>query len=115
MSMQISQPGEQAVPVAAAAAPRPVQAAAAVVQQVTAAAAKPDAAQVKKAVENLRQATQSAAQNIEFSVDHDTNQTVIRVVDGSTKEVIRQIPTEEVIQIAKSLDRLSGLLLREKA
>lgn len=116
MSMHISQtpPVDAGAP---AAAPRPVQsAAAAVVQQVAAQQAKkPDAAQFQKAVENLQQANQSSSQNLQFSVDNDTHQTVIRVIDGATKEVIRQIPTEEVVQIAKSLDKLSGLLLRDKA
>jgi flagellar protein FlaG len=116
MSMQIAQmPGD--IPVAQVAVPRPVaSAAAAAVQQESAQQAQqPSAEQVKKAVENLKQATQSTAQNLQFSVDHDTNQTVIRVVDGNTNEVIRQIPSEEVLQIAKSLDKLSGLLLKQKA
>lgn len=122
MSMQISQklPADPGVtPSAAVSTPRPVQAAsAAAVQQMehaTQQAAKPSSEQVQKAIENLRQATQSSAQNLQFSVDNDTGQTVIRVVDGGTKEVIRQIPSEEVLHLARSLEKLSGLLLRQKA
>lgn len=122
MSMQISQKlsGEPGVaPSAAVSAPRPVQAAtAAVVQQVEQTAQqaqRPSNEQVQKAVENLRQAVQSSSQNLQFSVDNDTGQTVIRVVDGGTKEVIRQIPSEEVLQLTRSLEKLSGLLLRQKA
>jgi hypothetical protein len=37
------------------------------------------------------------------------------VVDGVTKEVIRQIPNEEVLAIARAMDRLQGLLLKGKA
>lgn len=118
MSMQISQtpPSDPGVAAAAAATPRPIQAAAAAVAQLNAQQqAQPNADQVKKAVENLKQVTQSTSQNLQFSVDRDTNQTVIRVVDGTTNEVIRQIPSEEVLQLAQSIDRLSGLLLRQKA
>ena len=119
MTMQISQtpPSDPRVAAdVATAASRPAQAvAAAVVQQAAEQQAqKPNAEQIQKAMENLKQATQSTAQNLQFSVDRDTNQTVIRVVDGNTNEVIRQIPSEEVLQIAKSLDKLSGLILRQK-
>lgn len=119
MSMQISQklPDSTGVaPSAGAAPPRPIQAAAAAVQQLEKVAAQqPSSEQIQKAMENLKQAIQSSAANLQFSVDSDTGQTVIRVVDGGTKEVIRQIPSEEVLQLAKSLDKLSGLLLKQKA
>jgi len=37
------------------------------------------------------------------------------VVDMATKDVIRQIPTPEVLAIAKALDKLQGLLVKDKA
>jgi flagellar protein FlaG len=37
------------------------------------------------------------------------------VVDSSTDEVIRQIPSDEVIAISRSIDRLQGILLKHKA
>ncbi|WP_022847126.1 MULTISPECIES: flagellar protein FlaG [unclassified Desulfurobacterium] len=40
---------------------------------------------------------------------------VIKVIDTKTKEVIRQIPPEYMIKIAKYIDEITGLLLREKA
>ncbi|WP_456438281.1 flagellar protein FlaG [Desulfurobacterium sp.] len=40
---------------------------------------------------------------------------VIKVIDTRTKEVIRQIPPEYMIKIAKYIDEITGLLLREKA
>lgn len=121
MSMQIPQklPSDPGVsPSAGATAPRPAQAAAsAAVQQLEKLQAQkqPSSEQVQKAVENLRQAVQSSSANLQFSVDGDTGKTIIRVVDGDTKEVIRQLPSEEVLQLAKSLDKLSGLLLKQKA
>ena len=39
----------------------------------------------------------------------------MKVVDASTDEVIRQIPSEEIISIAKALDKLQGLLVEQKA
>ncbi|WP_456465199.1 flagellar protein FlaG [Desulfurobacterium sp.] len=40
---------------------------------------------------------------------------VIKVIDTRTKEVIRQIPPEYMIKIAKYIEEITGLLLREKA
>lgn len=50
-----------------------------------------------------------------FSVDEKSGEHVIKVVDKSTKEVIRQIPSEEAIQIKESIDRFQkGLLVNLK-
>jgi flagellar protein FlaG len=54
---------------------------------------------------------QGRAQSLEFSIDDDSNRTIVKVIDQSTKEVLRQIPTPEALQIAKSIDARSGGLL----
>ncbi len=74
-----------------------------------------DRQQVQEVAHQLRQIAEPVARNLQFSVDGDTGKTVIRVVDSATKEVIRQIPNEEVLAIARAMDRLQGLLLKGKA
>lgn len=76
---------------------------------------QPSSEQIQTAVENLRKAVTPVAQNLQFSVDSDTNKTVITVMDSSTKEVIRQIPSEEILALAKGLDKLQGLLIKRQA
>lgn len=50
-----------------------------------------------------------------FSVDERSGEHVIRVLDKSTKEIIRQIPSEEAIRIKESIDRFQkGLLVNIK-
>lgn len=71
--------------------------------------------QVQEVARQLQQVAAPVARNLQFSVDGDTGKTVIRVVDSATKEVIRQIPNEEVLAIARAMDRLQGLLLKGKA
>ncbi|MBI4996381.1 MAG: flagellar protein FlaG [Rhodocyclales bacterium] len=57
-----------------------------------------------------------ASNNLEFSIDDTTGKTVVRVVDSSTKELIRQIPTEEMLAIARAIDgEIKGLLVRNQA
>lgn len=70
---------------------------------------------VKNAVEKINAAMKALSRNVEFSVDADSNRQVVKVVDQETQEVIRQVPTPEAIEIAKALDRLQGLLIRNKA
>ncbi|NEX62706.1 flagellar protein FlaG [Noviherbaspirillum galbum] len=53
--------------------------------------------------------------NIEFTQDQDTGRTLVKIVDTQTNTVLRQIPSEEAVAIAKELDKLQGLLVREKA
>lgn len=72
--------------------------------------------QVKRAVESVRQMVEATQPNsLLFSVDDDTGKTVVRVADAQTGEIIRQIPSEEMLEIARSLDKLQGMLLHQKA
>jgi len=77
--------------------------------------AAPDRGQVAQAVKDINKAMEDRAQGLEFSVDPDTDRTVVKIIDKQTQDVIRQIPSEETLQIAKSLDKASGLLIRQKA
>lgn len=74
---------------------------------------KPD--EVRESVSKINKTIQNLARNLEFSVDEDTQMNIVKVVDTKTKDVIRQFPSEEVLAIAKALDKLQGLLLKEKA
>lgn len=81
----------------------------------TKAAAQPDHAELSKAMEAVQKQIATVANNLQFSVDGDTGQTVVRVVDVITKEVIRQIPSEEFLALSKNLEKLQGLFLKAQA
>ena len=78
-------------------------------------AAQPDPGEVEGAVGRINDTVQSLVGQLEFSIDTDTQRTVVKVVDTRTKQVLRQFPSEEVLQIAKALDNFTGLLLKDKA
>lgn len=80
-----------------------------------AASREPLRQQVEEAVRHVQEFVQPINQNIEFTLDDDTGKVVVKVVDVATKEVVKQIPSEEMLAIAKALDRLQGLLVRSKA
>lgn len=73
------------------------------------------AERLRSATERINAFVQPVTSDITFSIDEDTGSTVVKVIDRETKDVIRQIPSEEILTIAKALDRLQGLLIRQKA
>jgi len=70
---------------------------------------------VKKAVDDVQKFVSTKNQDILFSIDEDLGKTVVKVVDRGTKELIRQFPSEEMLQIAKALDKIQGLLVKQQA
>lgn len=77
-------------------------------------AAAPDV-DVAQAAQRVEKFVQTLSSDLQFSVDEASGSNVVRVVDRSTQEVIRQIPSEEMLAIARALDRIQGLLIRQKA
>lgn len=73
------------------------------------------AGEVRQALEEIEAAIAPVAQALEFSIDDESGRTVVKVMDTETNEVIRQMPSEEVLAISKALDKLKGLLLRQQA
>jgi flagellar protein FlaG len=73
------------------------------------------ASQLASALQSINKALQDLSPNLEFTVDPDSNRTVVKVLDQQTKEVIRQMPSAEALEISKALDKLQGLLVRQKA
>jgi flagellar protein FlaG len=48
---------------------------------------------------------------LEFDLSDESSRVVTRVIDRESGEVIRQIPTEEVLRIAERLNELQGSLV----
>ena len=69
---------------------------------------------IRAAIEKIEKFIEPATRDITFSIDRDTGINLIRIVDRTSNEVIRQIPGDEVLSIARALDNLQGLLVKEK-
>lgn len=68
-----------------------------------------------KVVERLNNFVQEVQRDLNFSVDKQSGRTVVTVMHSETKEVIRQIPSEEVLDRIHHLDELQGLLFKDHA
>lgn len=79
--------------------------------------AKKDATpvQVEHAVRQVNEALALREVGLQFEVDKDTDIVIVKVVDRSSGEVIRQIPNEEVVRIAKLMSDGNGLLVNHAA
>ena len=75
--------------------------------------------QVVDAVNNITDHIQHLSRSLQFVVDDQTGDTVVTVSDRETGEVVRQIPSEEVMAMARYLaendpDPVRGLLMNSK-
>ena len=71
-------------------------------------------AELKKSVDAINNFINSD-NSVNFSIDHDSGKVVIKIVDSQTNTVLRQIPSVEVLAVAKDLAKLQGLLINDKA
>ena len=71
-------------------------------------------ASLERAAEEINQALNSFT-SLNFQVDRDLDQVVVQVVDRSTGDVVRQIPKAEMVELAKQMHDVKGLLFDVKA
>ena len=69
---------------------------------------------VNEAVEEVNAFMQSMDRNLSFRVDEDLGEPIISVMDLETNEVIRQIPSEELLVIRKKMNDVNGALFDDK-
>lgn len=84
-------------------------------QQASETQAKP-AEKLRQMVDEANEQAQQVRRKLEFSVDDVTSRIVVKVKDSQTDEVIRQIPPEEMMEIARSLsENDSNVLFKDQA
>jgi flagellar protein FlaG len=62
-----------------------------------------DDANLKQAVDDLNGYVQNMQRNLQFSIDKDSGTMVVKVIDSKSEKVIRQMPTEETLRLARTL------------
>lgn len=77
----------------------------------------------ERVVSELQDYVQKAQRNLDFHVDNRTGRVVVKVVDATSDEVIRQIPSEEMLNLSRRIQdfldqqqpEMKGMLLQLKA
>ena len=53
--------------------------------------------------------------SINFALDDSSGRVVVKVTDSGSGDVIRQIPSEEALQMAENLSEVRSLLFKAEA
>ncbi|ASP40996.1 flagellar biosynthesis protein FlaG [Bacterioplanes sanyensis] len=60
--------------------------------------------QVQEAVSRINEYVQQTERTLDFQLDEDSGKTIIRVYDTQSSELIRQIPSELALELARKLN-----------
>lgn len=66
------------------------------------------ASSLEAALESINDSLRAWSTGVRFEMDDDAQRLVISIIDSSTGEVLRQIPSEAVLQVAKMIVKLQG-------
>ena len=69
---------------------------------------------IKEAISKANNKMKVSRTRCEFSNHEETNSVSIKVLDKETQEVIREIPTEEALDMIERMWEIVGLLIDEK-
>jgi flagellar protein FlaG len=67
--------------------------------------------EVKEAVSKLNEYVQKTQRDLDFQLDEDSGKTIIRVYDRQSETLVRQIPDEVALELAKKLNTEEPSLL----
>jgi len=70
---------------------------------------------IEKIAADLQKFVQSMGRDLNFSVDETTGYHVVRVIDQSTGELIRQLPSDELLKLAREFEQLNNALVSQRA
>lgn len=69
----------------------------------------------KRVAEAMDQYVRSVQSELEIRIHEETGKVLVKVISHETGEVIREIPPEEMIELAKKMEEMTGGLLRTEA
>jgi flagellar protein FlaG len=67
------------------------------------------------AVEKFQSLVQDLQRNLDFSIDDSSGQVVVKVMDGESGTLIRQIPSEDLLRLSERLEDMRSLLFKAEA
>jgi flagellar protein FlaG len=74
----------------------------------------PAAHELSAAITSIREAAQSIHRDLNFTLDEESGAVIVKVVD-SNGELVRQIPSEDILRLRGQLEEVRSLLFSAKA
>jgi flagellar protein FlaG len=75
----------------------------------------PTKEQVEQAAVRVTELLRGTTSRLKIDIDPDLHQAVIKILNGESGEIIRQIPSQELIDLAKHFDEPKGILVSKRA
>lgn len=76
---------------------------------------EPERQRVVEAIKQIQKFVDEMQRGLQFSIDEDTGRTVVKVIARHSGEVIRQLPSEEALELAKRLQDAGSILFSKQA
>jgi len=76
---------------------------------------QPSKESMEKIAADLQKFVQAMGRNLNFTVDDTTGYHVVKVVNPTTGELVRQLPSEELLKVARDFERLHAALVSQRA
>ncbi|PLC52248.1 hypothetical protein CR155_19575 [Pollutimonas nitritireducens] len=67
------------------------------------------------ALEQINDTMKAWSTGLKFNVDPELHRVVVSIIDNATGEVLRTVPSEAVIRVAKTIVQLQGMAVNTKA
>ena len=74
-----------------------------------------DQQDLSQAVKQVSEELQKADPQLQMEVDSDLGRVIVKILDGQSGQVIRQIPAQELVNLAKQLKGVNGRLVEKHA
>ena len=71
-------------------------------------------AEIREAISEINNAVKKVPTSLDFSVDEASKRFVVQVTDTNTGEVIRKLPGDAVLRIARQLESMKGVVFDQK-
>ena len=74
----------------------------------------PDLKAIEDSITKIRESIGPANSSLKIEIDADTDRIVVKILDDQSGELIRQIPSQEMVEIAKRLDAMQGVFVTKR-
>jgi flagellar protein FlaG len=68
---------------------------------------------LQEAVDRLNEQMKSTGRDLAFGIDEQIDRSIITVKSSTSGELVRQIPGDDVLRVARSIEELKGVLYDE--
>lgn len=77
-------------------------------------AERPNRADLEQSVDELNGLVQELHRELHFSLDDGSGEVVVKVIDRETDEILREIPSEEVLRLREKLEEATGAIFSDR-